>query len=443
MNRRARDQFNQRDYDFIDTNLAINFDTGSIGHKLLTGLNGGQEVSDFTRNKFFLLANTVPTDGAFGSLPCTATFTTLNRQQCSLEINLDNPVYSDIPLSAFPAATPGLSAHRYTKQTNYAGYASDLLTLSEKWKAMVGVRYEHSTTDTDELNVTTPVPTRTSTFDDVLPLAGLLFQPNDHWSIYTSYSSSFAPPPAAAIGIDGNAVSDPETAEQVEAGVKADFLDGRLSTTIAGFIIKKSDVVTVISQGTTVGGETCGVAPNPVQATCSVLVGEEQAQGGELEIDAQLTDNWHLTGGYAYTDTEVTNTVSALDFLLGSRLLASPLNSAHLWTRYDINSGPLTGLGFGLGLVYSSSRLATLPTGPAPGVTPGPGQVTDTNDVLVLPSFTYADLGIYYVRESFDVTLKVSNLGDKLFYESAGSQGTIQIVPGVPRNVALSFRMNF
>lgn len=62
---------------------------------------------------------------------------------------------------------------------------------------------------------------------------------------------------------------------------------------------------------------------------------------------------------------------------------------------------------------------------------------------LVLPSYMTADLAFYYIWDRYDMTLKIANLFDRHFYESAGLTGDINILPGAPRNLALSFRAHF
>jgi len=63
--------------------------------------------------------------------------------------------------------------------------------------------------------------------------------------------------------------------------------------------------------------------------------------------------------------------------------------------------------------------------------------------VLILPAYTVVDLAFYYVWDRYALNLKMGNLFDKTYYESAGQTGTVQVAPGAPRSVTLSVRVNF
>jgi iron complex outermembrane receptor protein len=111
-------------------------------------------------------------------------------------------------------------------------------------------------------------------------------------------------------------------------------------------------------------------------------------------------------------------------------LTNAPVNNAHLWTRYDMGDGPLKGLGIGLGVAYTGQRTGLLPTAASAAVMP-------------LPAYTTADLALYYTYKEVAVTLKISNLFDTVYYESAGFTGDINIVPGDPRTATLTVRTRF
>ena len=162
--------------------------------------------------------------------------------------------------------------------------------------------------------------------------------------------------------------------------------------------------------------------------TCSQQVGTERSKGVELEMNARPLATWQLNFGYSLLDAAVTSSLDPIQ--VGARLPNVARNSANLWSRYDVTSGALHGLGIGVGLVYTGERFGMLPTSANPGT-------------LRLPSYTVTDLAVYYLFSQYTVNLKVGNVFDKTYYESAGSTPLVQILPGAPRNIALEFRRIF
>ena len=397
LQRRARGQHNERAYDFGDSTFTIPLDTGPVKHKILAGVNGGKEIADLERLQFF--------NG--GACP---------GPQC-LDIDIYNPVYGVVPsLDSLPlvnATTPANLNHRYTTSKSFGVYFSDLITLSERWKATLGVRRAHETQKIEERKLA-GIPDQSKSSDKTLPLAGLLFQPTQQLTLYTSYSTSYVSAPATAQDVNGLNPFKPESAKQVEAGIKVEnLLDGRFNATLGAFKIDKQDVLNTF---------TCPLG------TCSEQIGGEQAKGLEFEVNARPLQNWQVNFGYAYTDAKVA--ASRDPAQVGARLTNSAKNSANLWSRYDIATGYLKGLGIGLGAVYTGERTGFLPT-------------TADRRTMPLPSYTVVDLGLYYIYERYAFNFKIGNLFDRKYYESAGFTADIQIVPGAPRNLSLSMRVHF
>jgi iron complex outermembrane receptor protein len=378
--RRDRRQLNSRRLHYLDTNVLKTVHTGSVRHKLLFGLNGGYEMTDFDRVQF-----------ATGA---------------ALNVNILDPVYGAPGLPARP------DTHRYTPSWAYAAYVSDQIEISPRWKALAGLRYDRKTSEERELRINPR--TRDKESDAVLPLAGLVFQPNRVWSLYGSYATSFTPPPPGATDAQGNNPFGPERARQLEAGVKADLGSGRGEATLSVFRITKDDLlITLVAQAV------------------NDQIGQEQSTGLEATVSHRILENWQAIAGYAYADSKVTEDSDPAR--VGSRIANAPRHSANLWTRYDVAGGSLRGLGFGLGLVYTGQRAGTIRAS------------SSTLPVLDLPSYFRVDTGLYYVARRYELTARVVNLLDELYYESNLGTGTtsLNIRPGSPRAATLSMRVKF
>ncbi|MBD0386603.1 MAG: TonB-dependent receptor, partial [Nostoc sp. C3-bin3] len=104
---------------------------------------------------------------------------------------------------------------------------------------------------------------------------------------------------------------------------------------------------------------------------------------------------------------------------VGNRLTNVPEHTASLWTTYELQSGDLKGLGFGLGLYYAGDRYA------------------DLENTSILPSYFRTDSAIYYKQENWRLGLNFRNLFNETYYETSQSRNIIY--PGAPFTVIGSF----
>jgi iron complex outermembrane receptor protein len=393
---RAQDNTNTRGYDFGDLNFVQPFDTGPVAHRLIVGFNDGRELADFNRTQY----DQIPTSGAG-----------------SYTLDVYNPDYSLIPdRTSFPAGAAANLTHTHTVSNADGFYLSDFITFTDQWKALVGVRYSRERQEFHELRVA-GTPSRASDVDDVLPSAGLVFEPTKMLSFYTTYSTSFVPVPSNNVDANNQSNFAPTTAQAVEAGVKADLFDKRLNLTADVFKIDKKNVTSTFTVG-------CPVSIG----TCTQDTGSERSEGVELEANARPLPDWQILAGVSHLNATVVASTDPAS--VGARLANVPSDTAHLWTRYDITTGRFNGLGFGLGVSYTGDR---------------PGQVPTTKSpiLLPLPAYTTADTAIYYEFKKLEIVFKVSNIFDVHYLEDVGSQGALQVLPGEPRKAELTLRTRF
>ncbi|WP_077035135.1 TonB-dependent siderophore receptor [Pelomonas sp. KK5] len=400
--RRARQNEITRTYKFGDINLTGKLKTGDIKHQLILGLNGGRDTDDENRLRFF--------NG--GACPGPTCF----------DIKIYNPVYGQVPdINTLPLvnpATPGNLTDQYFVSTSWGLYLSDLISVSEHWKVNLGVRNAYEKQDISERRQNVPAYSKT-TRKSALPTAGLIYQPDKQWSIYASYATSYVPAPANSIDATGANPFKPSEGKLNEVGVKAeDLFDHKVNGTFSLFRITKTNTLNTFA---------CPLG------TCSSQLGEEQSKGAEVELNIRPLPDWQLVLNYAYTDAKVT--ASSDPIQVGAQLTNVSKNTASLWSRYDIGSGALRGLGIGLGLSYAGARNGTLPTTAVTAST-GPTPVK-------LPGYSVMDLAFYYIHERYAFNLKIGNVLDKTYYESAGQTGQVQVQPGAPRNITASMRVNF
>jgi len=387
LRRRDRNQQNHRSYSFIDTNLRWDVDSGNVGQKIMAGFNAGKETAHFTRVNF---DNNNPT----------------------LDIDIYNPVYGQ----GVPNADRNVGDNdRLRNYRSTAIYLQDQLSIGDYWKAVVATRYEKFKTSEHLFQPEFPTPVYKSVSraegHSVSKMAGVIYQPNQTWSIYTSYAESFNPPAWGRYDAASNPISTPEKGKQIEVGAKADFTGGTF--TASYFRIKRLD----IAEDTGLNNATTG---DKIYA----LAGQEESKGFDLEVNANVTEKWQLIGGFSDVDPTVSQDVNTN--LVGQELLNAPRQSGSVWNRYQATDN----WGVGLGIKYAAKRYGS-----------AFDKNGDQSKRLILPSYWLVDLGVYYTSSAFDATLKFGNLFNKRYFQSATRDTTIQ--PGEPAYVTLSFTKRF
>jgi iron complex outermembrane recepter protein len=359
----GRDSFSREIYT-LQTELVGRFKTGSIVHQPLIGVELRRNVWSYTS---FDVADPILLD-------------------------IFNPNY-DIDLPAIPDE----KTFSYTTRRDTLGiYLQDQITFAENLKMLVGGRFDAFYRKED---FGTPEEESLTAFS---PRIGIVYQPIKPISLYASYAQSFQPDRFFGRSAT-NEPFKPTEGTQYEVGIKADISE-KLSATLAAYELTKTNVVT----------------SDPNDPDLSVQVGEQRSRGIELDIGGEILPGWNIIASYTYTDaiTSKDNTVP-----VGNRIDNAPEHAASLWTSYELQSGNLKGLGFGLGLYYVGERYA------------------DVENTSVLPSYFRTDSAIYYKRDNWRLALNFRNLFNEAYYETSQSRNIIY--PGAPFTVIGSFSVQF
>lgn len=380
LGRLDRDQDNHHHINFIDTSVTDLFHTGPIGHRLLAGLTYGETLEDYNRIR--------------------------NFKTPLLNIDIYDPIigYNDIPP---PPASEPPQAHEWATARQKGAYATDLLSFSEHWKGVVGVRYQ----DVDQVQKELRIPNKPNAyrkFSSTFPMGGLIYQPTKEWSLYASYSSSFVPPNPTAQSVIPGQTLQAQTATQEEVGAKFASRTGRVSATLSLFNIKEINLI-----------EEVGITGLYEQ------IGAVRSRGAEFEVDVRPTNWWQLSANYALIDAHIIDDVVQAE--IGSMPMNSPRNSGSILSRMQL-PGRLSSFGWMLGAIYRSERVGNLPT-------------SATSGAFIMPGYTTVDTGIYYTADTYSISLKVANILDKRYFQSAFS--AVRIAPGDPRNFSLTLNKTF
>jgi iron complex outermembrane receptor protein len=307
LDRAWADQFSEASYLNLYTNVEGKFNTGSIQHNLLFGV-------DLSRGQ----ADSATTFDFFSVVP----------------LDIFNPDYSLPPKPDANSLDPFFD--NKLKSDRLGVYLQDKIDLLDNLIFLAGVRYDTvEQTLTDNLTEIETVQED----DAVIPRLSLVYQPIEPISLYASYSESFTP--NESVAEDGSFL-EAETGKGFEVGVKGEIIPNRLAATIAYFDITKQNVATA----------------DPNVPFASIATGEQQSQGIELDLTGEILPGWNIFASYAYIDAEITE--DRIVENLGNRLAGVPEHSASLWTSYEIQQGSLKGLGFGAEFNFVGERQGDL-----------------------------------------------------------------------------------
>ena len=350
---------NFNDY-LLQNDLVGRFSTGSVKHTLLVGVD-----LERTTNNIEYHVDAAPS------------------------INIFKPVYGTVPR---PNRDQLPEVFAINNQTNFLGiFLQDQVTVTDNLKLLLGGRFDlvdqKSTSDQQD--------------DAFTPRVGIVYQPIQPISLYASFSKSFQP--NSGTRVDGSLLP-PERGTQYEVGVKGEFLDNRLTATLAAYEITKSNVATT----------------DPNNTNFVIPVGEQRSRGIELDVAGSILPGWNIIASYAYTDAKITQSNDGQE---GNRLYNVPFNAASVWTTYELQTGILQGLGFGLGLFYVGEREGDL-----------------ANDFKV-DSYLRTDASIFYQRDNLRLGLNFKNLFNVDYIEVSRTRTTVN--PGAPFTVQGTISLQF
>lgn len=274
-------------------------------------------------------------------------------------------------------------------------YAATRISLADPLHLIVGARYTNWRIDTlaysMEQNHTTPY-------------AGLVYDIDDNWSTYASYTSIFQPQNKR--DSSGKYLS-PITGNNYELGLKSDWMNSRLTTTLAVFRIEQDNVGQ--STGVPIAGSNGDTAYRAMDGTVS--------KGVEFEVNGAITDNWQMTFAatrYVAEDNEGNAVNPNL-----------PRTTVKLFTRYRLPAMPELTVGGGVNWqnrVYSDT------------VTPFGTFRAEQGSYALVDLFTR-----YQVTKNVSVQGNLNNLFDKTYDTNVDGS----IVYGEPRNVSVTASYQF
>ena len=348
--------------------------------------------------------------------------------------------FVDVPLYSSNAPSPSgipLDPDTYyvteSVTKSHGIYLQDQMKLPGRIDLLAGLRYQDvrsSGYSNNGLNFGgTGIPVENSPAHDtaLTPRAGLLWQPQDQWSLYTSWSQNFGATNAGA-GADwqGHPLK-PEGATQAEAGAKAELPGSKANLSLAVFNLVKTNVAA-----------NDLAHPNGTGGFFPTTIGQIASRGVELTLQGEFAPGWEALAAYTHDHAFVK--IGTATYAQGSDMPFVPRDMLRLYSTWKFRAAPLVGLKMGAGLTWE---------GPAPGVYVDPNTYATETSVIRAPSYVIFDaMASYEFRAGVQkVTLQanVKNLANRTYYTDA----FLYVAPwgyvtwGAPRSFLTSAKVEF
>ncbi|MBD9458239.1 TonB-dependent siderophore receptor [Pseudomonas sp. PDM05] len=357
---------------FNNVELEGGFSTYGLEHRVLTGLELGSQRRD---PKLYTAA--------------------VSREVPSLDLNQPNR-------NQRHTGRMNVWSNAHTEVESRAVYVQDQLRLNDQWQVLAGLRYDRFEVDSKNklLNRQQAVESHSTS-----PRFGLVWTPLENHSFYASWSKTFSPAGGGVIGITPNAagsVNDlsPELTKQKEIGVKSDWFDDRLSTTLAVYELELYNRRTA----------------DPQDRSITLLSGLQRSRGVELTASGKIVGNWYVRGGIGLQDATVVKDNNGFE---GKRVSDVAKRNGSLFITWK----PEMGWYAETGLTLVGDRYA------------------DSLNTVVLPGYGRWDALAGFRQKEWDVRAALNNIADKTYYASATSVAQIQ--PGEPRSLVVTGTYSF
>ncbi|WBL24193.1 TonB-dependent receptor [Zunongwangia sp. HGR-M22] len=342
--------------------------TGSISHNILAGLDYGNKkyIADWSQSV------TIDTIGN--------PFNIYNPQPAAILPDFDRE-------TSLEQRADGIITSQYLSYylQDELGFFEDALRLTLAGRY---TEFESSYNATSDDNVFTP-------------RVALAYSILDNLTIYGMYDQSFLPEQGTNRLGDP---FDPVTAEDIEGGLKFQFMDGRWNATATYFNIHKDKFLVI----------------DPEDANYSIQQDTDiTSKGFEFDTRGEITRGLSLILNYAYTNLEDED---------GNPIAGFSKHVTNGWLNYKFQDAKLKGFGVSLGYQYLIDRSSW--------VWASEGQ-TD------LPDYFRMDGALSWENGKFRVSLNLNNLLNEYLYSGAdyGSYVYWQSEPG--RNFRLSLNYKF
>ena len=357
----------------------VNRLTGKIMHHFLAGI-------DLSYKKYF------------SDFYQSSTITAYDSSGTSIPFNIYHPFHGRIPAPSLPVfdRSQPLKARAFCTMGEKVNslYIQDELSFADnKLRLTIAGRYTGLKQNsfgvyTDDKKLT--------------PRVGISFNIYHSATAYALYDCTFTGQP----GMDSASNPfKPLTGKSIEAGLKKDWLDNKLNTTIAVYRITRNNIITLIP----------GTVYNAVQTK------QTRTQGIEFDMKGAIGKHINVVMNYAFTKSLITRDVDKSK--IGNEVDGPtfPKHTGNAWINYEITRKWHTSLGY----QWQAKR--------------GNG----------LEDYHRIDANVSFTVEKLSLSLSANNLMNKYLYSGApfefnndpgSTEYYFQVEPGINFRICVAYR---
>lgn len=365
-----RDQFpfdNQDDTYASFVDITGHLTTGGLAQTLLLGGDWYRFISRY------VLSYTNPTYAPDASVDSV--------------ISLFNPVHPGTP---FGPPQPYYAGNGPTD--TWGVHLQDQVAFHDELFALLGVRYQHvfeANESGETLSTLTSTPLNGSA---TTPRFGLLWRPQRWLSLYANYAKNWGPSNGYPLASGG--LVPPTGAHQKEVGFKLDFLDSRITSTVAVYDLTKTNIPT----------------PDPVNPAVYLITGQVRSRGLEVDLQGEIYPGLNVIANFADIDAQIISSDDPSN-PPGTQWQETPRLIGNVWATYEPTPGSDRGFKVGFGVNAQGRQPALNFTGTIASQT--------SDDTYIGGYATLNAMAAYHVKlNGYKLTaqLNVSNLLDQRYF---------------------------
>lgn len=416
--RRASIRHNEQYSDSFTGYLNGDFETGKVKHQLVVGYD--------YNNSLVPVGSSQQDAGGYRLLDGTVTDKYVVKDSTKYEFYkykgkmIPRPNVSSFDLSSNTHSLQDISGYKYSANNTdvvvpfysqqHSVYVQDQLSI-DRLKILLGLRYDIFLSD---LGYATASVNRVKQHA-LLPRVGATYEVSKNINAYATYTTGYSPQAAKSQNAVAGGPFDPMESYLLEAGLKTDWFNNRLSATASVYKIQQKNALYN--------------AQDPLNPERFVQIGKDVSKGIEMDVVGYILPNLNMVLTYAYNDAILKNAQGGTDSLYNNQQKPNaPKHQGSLWAKYQVLGGKLKGLGVGGGAYYVGHR--TFGFQGQKNILPSSG-----------PSYMLINAAVYYKFDKVQMQLNMNNLTNKTHW--VGGYDSSRLYPGAPRNWLTSITYSF